>query len=741
VPSVPADAGVVHGDGWSLLRPRTWLASAQGRPVAVLVTVVLALFYGFLGQSLWEPVRHRVFDTYQSIAPRQVQALPVVLVEIDAASVTALGQWPWPRTRLARLIEATHQLGARAIGLDMLMPEADRLSPGVFMAERLDVSPALRHELAQLPANDTLLAETLQRTPAVVGRAGTPESQSSPVPVDNQTPVRTYGESPLAYVQRYQGHVTNLPQLEQAASGHGYLNAEPDQDGVVRLVPILVAVQEALAPTLVLELLRIAGGQEVYSVRADEHGVRGVQIGNTLLRTDPDGRLRLYFSKADLRRRLSALHVLQGTVPAALVQNKIAIIGVTALGLADVVSTPVAARMDGVEIQAQALENILSNTRLVRPSLALWLELLAFLASALLLIAVLPRVRPGVGVALFLANALLVCTGGFVAFSTWQFLFDPSFASAGNAVVLVVLLTAGFAASNRRRRELRATLELERLARSRMEGELQAAHAIQMGMLPAPWAITGLPEHLAFHALLEPAKEVGGDLYDAFMLDEDHFFFIVGDVSGKGVPASLFMALSKTLCKSLALRQRVPLDALITALNHEVARDNPQALFVTAIAGILDVRTGELELCSAGHEAPILLRSSAPPCSLTVTGGPPLCVLEDFAYPADCIRLQSGDLLLMLTDGVTEAQDVAQTLYGLERVMAYCRTIQDEPEQRGVLAVCQGLYDDVKRFGRGAEPFDDITIMAIRFTAPTAMSLSPRERELGAPHLMTAEVP
>ena len=102
MPSVPADAGVVHGDGWSLLRPRTWFASAQGRPVAVLVTVVLALFYGFLGQALWEPVRHRVFDTYQSIAPRQVQALPVVLVEIDAASVTALGQWPWPRTRLAR---------------------------------------------------------------------------------------------------------------------------------------------------------------------------------------------------------------------------------------------------------------------------------------------------------------------------------------------------------------------------------------------------------------------------------------------------------------------------------------------------------------------------------------------------------------------------------------------------------------------------------------------------------------
>jgi adenylate cyclase len=653
--------------------------------------------------------------------PRRVdERIPIVIIDIDEASVAALGQWPWPRTRLARLIEAIHQLGVRAIGLDMIMPEADRLSPGVFITERPDVSSMLRQELLQLPSNDTLLAETLQRTRAVLGRAGTSESMSSHVPVDDHLRVRTYGEPPLTYVRRYQGHMANLPQFEQAASGHGYLNAEPDQDGVVRLVPLLVAVQEALAPTLVLELLRVAGGQDSYRVHVDDQGIRGIQIGDTLIRTEPDGRLRLHFSKVGPRQHISALHILQGMVPAEHVQNKIAIIGVTALGLVDLVSTPVATRMDGVEVQAQALENILSNTRLVRPFLAPWLELLAFLVSALLLIIILPRVRPGVGVALCLTSALLVCTSGFVAFSRWQLLFDPSFASAGNAVVLVVLLTTGFAASNRRRRELRATLELERLARSRIEGELQAARDIQMGMLPAPWAITGLPEHLAFHALLEPAREVGGDLYDAFMLDEDHFFFIVGDVSGKGVPASLFMALTKTLCKSLALRQRMPLNNLITALNQEVARDNPQALFVTAIAGILDVRTGEMELCSAGHEAPILLRSSAAPCSLTVTGGPPLCILENFAYPVDRIRLQLGDLLLMLTDGVTEAQDVAQTLYGLERVMAYCSTIQDEPEQRGVLAVCHGLYDDVKRFVRDAEPFDDITIMAIRFTAPTA---------------------
>src|ERR1043166_4862293 len=166
-----------------------------------------------------------------------------------------------------------------------------------------------------------------------------------------------------------------------------------------------------LAPTLALELLRVADGQDSYIVRTDDHGVWGVQLGKMLFPTDPDGRLRLYFSKPDPRRRISALHALQGTVPADRVQDTIAIIGVTALGLVDVRPTPVAAHMDGGESQEQALENILSNTRLVRPPWASWLELLAFVVSALLLIAILPHVRPVVGVALVLARVLPGCTG------------------------------------------------------------------------------------------------------------------------------------------------------------------------------------------------------------------------------------------------------------------------------------------------------------------------------------------
>jgi serine phosphatase RsbU (regulator of sigma subunit) len=220
----------------------------------------------------------------------------------------------------------------------------------------------------------------------------------------------------------------------------------------------------------------------------------------------------------------------------------------------------------------------------------------------------------------------------------------------------MVLLTAGFAAADRQRREMKAALDAERLETARMTGELKAAHDIQLGMVPLPGTIEGLPATLDFHALLEPAEAVGGDLYDAFMLDAHRLCFIIGDVTGKGVPAALFMALSKTLYKSAALRAHMSLHELMMSVNAEIARENPANLFVTLLAGLLDTRTGALELCRAD---------------------------------------------------------------GQERTVAFLNAIhQRETGALSAAAVCQGLYDNVQGFMHGAPAADDITIVVIRFVGP-----------------------
>jgi adenylate cyclase len=252
---------------------------------------------------------------------------------------------------------------------------------------------------------------------------------------------------------------------------------------------------------------------------------------------------------------------------------------------------------------------------------------------------------------------------------------------------------------------------VERAEHARVAGELLVAREIQMGMLPDPRTIDGMPPTIDFFALLEPAQEVGGDLYDAFMLDEHRLFFMIGDVSGKGVPAALFMALTKTIAKILARRESVPPDRLMRLVNEEVSRENPAAMFVTAIIGVVDGRSGDVEFCNAGHNAPVLLRLKESPRELDGAGGPPLCVADEFAYPLQRLKLNSGDILLFITDGVSEAEDGRQAQYGSAR-MFDCFTRRPPS---GAAEACTQLRADVKAFTAGAAASDDLTIMAMRF--------------------------
>jgi len=695
------------------------LAGGQGRPLAIALLIVITAICVPFALRDRSPENLFVFDTYQRLFPRKADPrFPVKIVDIDEKSLATLGRWPWPRTRMALLAEAASRLGAMAVGFDIIMPEPDTLSPDIILANRPDVSPHVRDELAKLPSNDSLLAQVLRRTPSVVARAALRGSAQEKQAESRQTPVLIVGESPVKRLTpRYPKHLTNIPEIEEAAFGCGYLNDTRDQDGVVRSVPLLLNVGGKLAPALAVELLRTALGMNWYTVHGTGEGVKGIQVGESFVPTDPDGRIRLYFSPGYQGRRVSALSVLNGELSPHFFAKTIAIVGGSGVGTIDITATPVADRMDGLEIQAQVVENILAGSRLIRPQKAFWLELAVLLMTAALSIAFLPRLGPAYSLVSWLAGAALLCAIGVFLFAKFNTLYDPSLPIAGNALFLLVLQAAGFAASNRKRRELDAALEEERLERMRLAGELQAAREIQMGMLPEPESIEGLPANLEFYALLEPAEEVGGDLYDAFMMDERHFFFLVADVAGKGVAASLFMALSKTLCKSTALRDHAPLNALMETLNHEISRENKPRLFVTAMAGVLDVTTGELQLCGAGHEAPIRLRPGEGPRPLEIDGGPPLCALEGFRYTAAHEVLESGDMLVLISDGVTEAQNSAQGFYGRKGIIEYLNTLR--PPDLHAESVCRGLYGDVKRFAQGARQSDDITILVVRFNGVT----------------------
>ena len=247
-------------------------------------------------------------------------------------------------------------------------------------------------------------------------------------------------------------------------------------------------------------------------------------------------------------------------------------------------------------------------------------------------------------------------------------------------------------------------------AKERIESELNIAHDIQMGILHK--VFPPFPDRSEFdlYATLEPAREVGGDLYDFFFMDNDHLCFTVGDVSGKGVPASLFMAITMTLIKTKATRGLTP-EKVLSRVNEDLSLDNPSLMFVTVFLGILNVRTGEMVYCNGGHNPPYIVHNNGDIKPLETTNGMALGVVEDFSYKSKKIVLQKGDTIFLYTDGVTEAMNEKEELFSEERLKKEINVLKDKPIQE----VVAGIMQKTKAFSQGVPQSDDITMMILRY--------------------------
>ena len=653
------------------------------------------------------------FDTYQALAPRVPRSAPVVIVTIDEESLRRYGQWPWPRTWMARLVARLADARPAAIGLDVLMPEPDRLSPGrvAVMVEGLD--PTVTRKLAAMPSNDAVLAETLRGRPVVLAVLGVDAPEALNSSERGASPVLAFGGDPARFVRRFEGGLHSIAPIEAAATGRALVSVEAER-GVLRRMPMLAMVGPTLMPGLALEMLRVAAGAPAISVKVGRGGLEAVGVAGVAIPTEPDGRVWLHYSRSDPRRLVPASDVLDGMVPAERFHGRLVLVGATAFGLSDSQATPVAESMPGIEVHAQLLECILDRALLTRPPLARAIELAMLAAGGVLLLVAVPRLRPRLSALLLLGFVVLALAGGFLAYRTRGLLVDGATPALGLAVLYTALLAVTLTETESRRRALRRQLERQREAAARLSGELEAARRIQMGTLPRPSVVFPGERRFDLYARLDPAREVGGDLYDFFFLDPDHLFFLIGDVSGKGLPGSLFMAISKALYKSTALRRHGQVAAMMREADAEISRDNTEGLFVTALAGILDARTGALEYCIAGHEPPFLLpREGRPLIRLSEGGGPPLCAADGFPYEAATRQLEPGDTLCLITDGVTEAAAPDGTLYGRPRLEALLGGLGAAVS---AAEIGEAIRRDVAAFTGDAEASDDMAILVLRYT-------------------------
>jgi adenylate cyclase len=652
-------------------------------------------------------------DFYQALSPRERHSAPAVIVAIDEKSLDQFGQWPWPRDLVARLLDRIRAAEPAAIGVDLLFSSPDRLSPEQLAPTLAAYNASLAARLAKLPPHDLTLAASIKAAPVVLGIAGI-ETADANAAAAAFTPSLQRGGDATPFLRHYAEALRSLPVLERSARGHGLLSADTES-GVVRRVPMVAAIGTTPVLPLSLETLRVASRNPIFTVSSDKTGVRSVTIGDLTVPTQRDGNIWVYYTPHNASRYVSAADVLAGTFDSSELESKVVLVGLTALGLIDYQTTPLGERMPGVEIHAQVLENIFDGNLLSRPRWAPWVEGGAFFALGLLVVYAVPRLAPrrsGILLALLLAG---LTGAGFLAYKSAGVLIDALVPGAALASLFAAMLAATLAEANAQRRLLRERLQNEREAAAQIAGELDAARRIQVGMLPRPEAAFPSERRFQLFARMQPAREVGGDLYDFFMLDRDRVFLVVGDVSGKGLPASIFMAVSKALCKSAALRLGRGVNDMLTDVGGEIARENPEALFVTAFAAIVDANTGAVTYSSAGHDAPYVVSAGDAVERLDQAGGPPLCVLEGHRYGAAGHALRRGDTVCFFTDGITEAMSPAGELYGKDRLRAVLEQTRNAPTAD---AVGHAVLDDLAGFVGGAEPADDLTLLVLRWQGP-----------------------
>ena len=257
------------------------------------------------------------------------------------------------------------------------------------------------------------------------------------------------------------------------------------------------------------------------------------------------------------------------------------------------------------------------------------------------------------------------------------------------------------------RREMEAQLTA---AKERMEDELNIGRDIQMSMVPVDWPAFPERKEFSIYATLQPAREVGGDFYDMFLIDDDHLCFVVADVSDKGVPAALFMAVSKTLIKSHAVADLSPA-SILTAVNSELAEHNESSMFVTIFLCVLEVSTGQLLYTNAGHNPPYIKTSRHGLITLDQRHGPVAGAVDGVAYGENREQLDPGDYVIMFTDGVTEAMSPERELYSEERLEELLEGADLVSTEHAV----DLIFDSVVEHADTAEQSDDITILALAF--------------------------
>ena len=661
-----------------------------------LILLILLISLKILNPAFIKSVSYLSFDLYQKIFVEEKNS-DVVIIDIDEQSLGKFGQFPWNRRVFAKILDQLNIHNPKAIGFDIFFTEKDKQSPEAII-KSYGLIPSDVADIQNLKSPDDIFSEKLKQSKSIIAVLGSNVPSHSNYNRKAKARFLSKGGDPKDFTYSYPHSIGSLEKLEKNVKGLGSISFLDQLDGIIRSLPLIVQFDKKIYPTMGLEMVRVGSKQKNIYVELNEVGIQRISARPHKVESDPNGIIWIKYKKSNKDQFISAGDVYDGKFQSDFFKDKYVLIGASAQGLFDLVKTPLGVTIPGVEVHANVIENIIDQSYLIRNPNTYIFELIFSIIIALLTFILSQKIKPKYSLSIFFGNILAIIIIGFSIYKFRSELVDFSYPIFIVTLTFLTGLYFRFIEENKM-----ALANLQKEAKLLKERELAAG--VQKSLFPDISKF----ENFIF-AKNVPARDVSGDYFDVVRSTPEEYFFTLADVSGKGVKAGMYMAKASSIFRTLT-NLKFPLEKVVFGVNNELVEAKFKGMFVTAVFGKLNIKTGELVFINAGHES-ILTFDKNKNYEYIKSEMPPIGIVKYFTesmVKSNTINLKDKTFVVY-TDGVTEGYMKNGEELGAEGV----QKIINEMSQVTPKSIVESIE---KELNWGAEKLrDDITCMAINIS-------------------------
>ena len=676
-----------------------------------LLILILLIVLKTINPTFIKSISFLSFDMYQKVFPLKKNDSDVIIIDIDEKSLSKFGQFPWNRSIFAKIIENVDSTNPKAIGFDVFFSEKDKQSPEEIIKSYNILANDVINYLISIKGHDERFRQQLENSKSVLAVLGS--NVSSHGSYDRKAKARflSKGGDPNQFTYNYPYSIGSLEKLEKSAKGLGSISFLDQTDGIIRSLPLIVRFNKKIYPTMGLEMVRVGENQKNLYVELDEVGVKRISVRPHKVLTDPNGILWIRYKESQKQQYISASSVFEGKFDKSRFENKFVLIGASAQGLFDLVKTPLGVTIPGVEVHANVIENILDQTYLIRNPNIYVFELLFSIILVCITFLLSQKIKPKYSLSIFFISLIIIIMIGFSFFTFRSQLIDISYPIFMLLVTFLTGLYFRFIEENK--------IALENLKKeAKLLKERELAGDVQKSLFP------DISKYENFiYARNIPARDVSGDYFDVISVGKDEYYFTLADVSGKGVKAGMYMAKASSTFRTLS-NLSYPLEKVVYLVNNEIVEAKFKGMFVTAVFGKINVKTGDVTFINAGHES-IMVVDSDKNFEFIKSELPPIGIIKYFAE--SMVKSKTMNLndktFVVYTDGVTEGYLKNGQELGAEGVERIVKNLNDVTPKNIVDSIAAEL-------NWGSDKLrDDITCLALNIKNTELISKKKKKEE------------